>query len=120
MASALNEDRTLCGALLVGEPAVVSAGARVKFLEAEPESASGLAELASPRVTERELADAGLLQPRSIEFGASHEEAVVSKEAVVREELVVKRQLSEHVERIDETVRSMDAEVEPLPPPGGP
>jgi hypothetical protein len=112
----LTEDRTAAATLLVGEPTVLGAGARVEILEAEPAPGGGFEPAPSPRATEAALAEAGLLKARTIEFGASHEEAVVSKEAVVREELVVKRETSEHVEKIDETVRSMDAEVERLAP----
>ena len=117
MASALSEDRTAAATLLVGEPTVIGAGARVEVLDVEQGPAGGFEPGPSFRASEAAIADAGLLKARTIEFGASHEEAIVSKEAVVREELVVKRQVSEHVERIDETVRSMDAEVERLPAP---
>jgi uncharacterized protein (TIGR02271 family) len=53
-----------------------------------------------------------LLQERTIELTETAEEAVVAKEAVVTEELRVKKRADERVERIDDTVRHTQVEVD--------
>jgi uncharacterized protein (TIGR02271 family) len=51
-------------------------------------------------------------QERNIEMTETAEEAVVAKEAQVREELVVKKTAEEHVEKIDDTVRRTEVDVD--------
>jgi uncharacterized protein (TIGR02271 family) len=58
------------------------------------------------------LADADLLQERTIEMRETAEEAVVQKVANVREELVVSKTATEHTEQIDDTVRRTEVELE--------
>jgi len=52
---------------------------------------------------------------RTIELRETAEEAVVSKNAHVVEELVVGKQVGEHTQHIQDTVRRTDVEVEELP-----
>lgn len=73
---------------------------------------------ADRRLTEEEVAQAGLLRERVIEVTAMREEAVVSKEAFVREELIVSKQVERRVERIEDTVRRTEVETERLEPEG--
>jgi len=49
---------------------------------------------------------------RTFEVRETAEEAVVSKQARVKEEVVVRKDAVEHTERIDETIRRTDVEVE--------
>jgi hypothetical protein len=51
-------------------------------------------------------------QERNIEMTETSEEAVVAKEAQVREELVVRKTAEEHVEKIDDTVRRTEVDVD--------
>lgn len=67
------------------------------------------------RLTEAEVASAGLLKDRVIEVSEMREEPVVTKSAVVREEVVLKKGVSERVETIRDTVRHTEIEVEELP-----
>jgi stress response protein YsnF len=53
-----------------------------------------------------------LLQDREIEMRETSEEAVVQKVANVREELVVRKTAEEHVEKISDTVRHTEVDVE--------
>lgn len=69
---------------------------------------------AEHRLTEEEVAQAGLLRERIIEVTAMREEAVVSKEAFVREELVVSKQVERRVEQIEDSVRRTEVETERL------
>lgn len=58
-------------------------------------------------------AEAGdLLQERTIEVSETAEEAVVSKTAQVREEVVVGKTVDERVERIDDSVRRTEVDIE--------
>lgn len=59
-----------------------------------------------------DLNSGDLLQERTVEMTETAEEAVVAKEAKVREELVVRKTAEEHVERIDDTVRRTEVEVD--------
>ena len=59
-----------------------------------------------------ELASGDLLRDRTIEMTETAEEAVVAKAAQVREEFVVKKTSEQHVERIDDTVRRTEVEVD--------
>jgi stress response protein YsnF len=67
-------------------------------------------------LSEAELAESGLLRERVIEIGEMREEAVVSKQAVVREELVIRRDVEERTERVSETVRRTEVDIEQLQP----
>jgi uncharacterized protein (TIGR02271 family) len=64
--------------------------------------------------------DADLLREQEIEMTESHEEAVVDKQAVVTEEVVVRKRADERVERIDDTVRHTEVDVENLSEPTRP
>lgn len=56
--------------------------------------------------------DAGILQERTVEMTEMAEEAVVAKEAHVREEVVVKKTSEQRTERIEDTVRRTEVEVD--------
>lgn len=62
---------------------------------------------------------ADLLQERTVELTETAEEAVVAKDAVVKEELHVRKRADERVEKIDETVRHTEVEVEDTRVPAG-
>lgn len=51
-------------------------------------------------------------QDREVEMTEKGEEAVVGKEAVVKEEVVLKKQAQERTERVDDTVRHTEVDVE--------
>jgi uncharacterized protein (TIGR02271 family) len=70
---------------------------------------------AEERLSEADVAARGVLKDRVIEISQMREEAVVTKEAVVREELVVNKTIEERTERIEETVRRTEVEVDDLP-----
>ncbi len=55
------------------------------------------------------------LRDQTIEVRETAEEAVVEKQARVVEEVVVRKEADTHQERIDETVRRTDVEVEQIP-----
>ena len=61
--------------------------------------------------TENDLVNAS----RSVEFTETAEEVVLSKTAHVVEEVLIGKTSSEHVERIEDTVRRTEIEVEELP-----
>ncbi len=63
-------------------------------------------------VSESELQTGGLLRERVIEVAQVREEAVVTKEAFVREEVVVSKSVERRVERIEDTVRRTEVEVD--------
>ena len=71
------------------------------------------------RLSEEEVAEAGLLQERVVEITEMREEAVVTKEAFVREELVVSKTVHRRVEQIRDTVRRTEVETERLEPHDG-
>jgi uncharacterized protein (TIGR02271 family) len=54
----------------------------------------------------------GAWQEREVEMTETGEEPVVSKEAVVKEELVVSKRADERVERVEDTVRHTEVDVE--------
>ncbi|MDB5959646.1 MAG: hypothetical protein JWP59_940 [Massilia sp.] len=62
------------------------------------------------------LADLSNFQEKSIEVRETAEEAVVEKTARVVEEVVVAKQVSEHDQKIAETLLRTEVEVEQLPP----
>lgn len=57
-------------------------------------------------------ANEALFQERSIELEERAEEAVVAKEARVREELVINKEVGERTERISDTVRRTEVDIE--------
>lgn len=59
-------------------------------------------------------AEAGAFEERSIELTELHEEPVVSKEARVVEEVVVGKDVAEHTETIEDTVRKIEVDVQDL------
>ena len=71
---------------------------------------------ANRRLSEEELAEAGLLKDRIIEVTAMREEAVVTREAFVREEILVTKTLEQRTEEINDTVRITEVETERLQP----
>jgi stress response protein YsnF len=108
--------------LRVGTREVVRGGARVhtrvedvpvqQDIELIEEHTSVERRPVSRLVPESELAAGGLLRERVIEVAQVREEAVVTKEAFVREEVVVSKSVERRVERIDETVRRTEVEVD--------
>jgi hypothetical protein len=100
----------------VGESRLVRGGATVTTSMQEA-PAAGAAPAAKGRVlSEAEIAGSGLLQERVIEIGEMREEAVVSKQAVVREEVVIRKDVEERTERVSETVRRTEVDIEQLEP----
>jgi hypothetical protein len=98
----------------VGESRLVKGGATVSAFTDEPPAPDAEPGGGGRIVSDSEIAELGLLQERVIEIGEMREEAVVSKHAVVREELVVRKDVEERTERIAETVRRTEVEVEGL------
>jgi stress response protein YsnF len=58
-----------------------------------------------------------LLTERTVEMRETGEEAVVDKQARVKEELVVRKRADERVERIDDSVRHTEVDVDKDSPP---
>jgi hypothetical protein len=102
----------------VGEGRLVRGGSKVVFAEDAPamEEAPARTQAEGRSISEEEIAERGLLQERVIEIGETREEAIVSKQAVVREELVVRRDVEQRTERIADTVRRTEVDVEQLEP----
>jgi hypothetical protein len=98
----------------VGDSRLVKGGSKVLFVDDAPPVEQSEAQGRS--ISEEEIAKSGLLQDRVIEIGEMREEAVVSKQAVVREELVVRRDVEQRTERIAETLRRTEVDVERLEP----
>jgi len=59
-------------------------------------------------------ADLNAFQEGTIEVRETHEEAVVNKEARVVEEVRVRKNVEEHTEKVQDTVRRTEVEVEPM------
>lgn len=102
------------GQARVGESRLVRGGARVGSIVEEAPSAEAAPSARGRILSEEEIAQSGLLQERVIEIGETREEAVVSKHAVVREELVVRKDVEERTERVAETLRRTEVDVERL------
>lgn len=110
--------------LRVGTREVVRGGARVRTrvedvpvqqdVELIEEHARVERRPATRIVPESELEAGGLLRERVIEVAQMREEAVVTKQAVVREEVVVSKSVERRVERIDDSVRRTEVEVDRL------
>lgn len=58
------------------------------------------------------LRDGDAFKDRDITVTATGEEAVVAKEAVVTEEVVLRKTVEDHVERIDDTVRRTEVDID--------
>ena len=99
------------GGLTLEKPEILKGGAKVSVVGAAYAAASAAS---APAVSAEEAAKAGLFRPRLIEFGETREETIVSAQPFVREELVVGRTSDRRVERIEETVRRTEVEVEDL------
>jgi len=104
------------GELRVGDARLVKGGATVAGLSGEAPAMDQAASGQGRALGEAETAERGLLRERVIEIGERREEAVVSKQAFVREELVVRRDVEQRTERIAETLRRTEVDVERLEP----
>jgi stress response protein YsnF len=108
--------------LRVGTREVVRGGARVRTrveevpvqqdIELIEEHARVERRPATRLVAESELQAGDLLRERVIEVAQMREEAVVTKQAFVREEVVVSKSVERRVERIEETVRRTEVDVD--------
>jgi stress response protein YsnF len=108
--------------LRVGTREVVRGGARVhtrvedvpvqQDIELFEEHARVERRPATRLVPESELQAGDVLRERVIEIAQMREEAVVTKEAYVREEVVVSKTIERRIERIDETVRRTEVDVD--------
>jgi hypothetical protein len=108
--------------LRVGSREVVRGGARVhtrveevpvqQDIELIEEHARVERRPATRLVPESELQAGDLLRERVIEVAQMREEAVVTKEAFVREEVVVSKSVERRVERIEDTVRRTEVDVD--------
>jgi uncharacterized protein (TIGR02271 family) len=106
----------------IGDSRRVRGGARVTSLAVEPPASEASAPVEGRVLSEAEIAASGLFQERVIEIGEMREEAVVSKQAVVREEVVVRKDVEERTERVSETLRRTEVQVEQIeaaPEPAG-
>lgn len=101
-------------AVRVGDSRLVRGGAAVSNFTDDSAAAVDAAPSQGRVLSEAEIAESGLLRERVIEIGEMREEAVVSKHAVVREELVVRKDVEERTERISDTVRRTEVDVEQL------
>ena len=102
--------------LLLEAPLVLKGGANVIVISAARTDAPPVV----AAVAAKDAAKADLFRPRLIEFGETREETVVSARPFVREELAVGRTTDRRVERVDETVRRTEVEIENLSPRPGP
>ena len=107
----------------VGKRTVDAGGVRVyrRIVEIPVEDSVSLREEhinVDRRTVDRAVTDADLLAQgeRVIELTETAEEAVVGKVARVVEEVHVGKQMSEHTERIEDTVRRTEVEVEEIVP----
>lgn len=102
------------GEVRIGEPRLVKGGASVSTFTDDVAPADEAAPGRGRIVSDSEIAERGLLQERVIEIGEMREEAVVSKQVFVREELVVRKDIEERTERVAETLRRTEVEVEAM------
>jgi uncharacterized protein (TIGR02271 family) len=100
----------------VGESRLVRGGATVAASMQAAPAAEAVPSVQGRVLSEAEIAESGLLQERVIEIGEMREEAVVSKQAVVREELVIRKDVEQRTERVSETVRRTEVDIEQLEP----
>lgn len=110
------DGKASAGEARIGDSRLVKGGATVSgSLEAAP-AAEAVPPGQGRVLSEAEIAGSGLLQERVIEIGEMREEAILSKQAVVREELVVRKDVEERTERVAETLRRTEVDVERLEP----
>ena len=109
------EDGAPAGDVFVGDARLVQGGAKVSISQEAPAAAEESGDR-RPALSNAEIEESGLLRDRVIEIGEMREEAVVSKQAFVREELVVRRNVEERTERIADTLRRTEVDVERLEP----
>lgn len=108
--------------LVVGKREVETGGIRVRSrIVEEPVSEQVTlrdehVEVERRSVNERVDEPDALFKERTIEMSEMDEEAVVAKEARVREEMVVRKEVDQHVEKISDTVRHTEVDVEELSP----
>jgi uncharacterized protein (TIGR02271 family) len=112
----IDGDSSSAGESRIGESRLVKGGAKVTTSLQEAPAADAPLSGEGRVLSEAEIAESGLLQERVIEVGEMREEAVVSKQAVVREELVIRRDVEERTERVSETLRRTEVDVERLEP----
>jgi hypothetical protein len=103
--------------LRFGDAEIVRGGARVEARLAEPTAAKLPG--GTPAISDSEASEAGLFRARLIEFGETRQETIAAAQPFVREQIVVGRNVGRRVERIEETVRRTEVEVEDLPPRAG-
>jgi stress response protein YsnF len=99
------------GEVRIGEARLVKGGAKVSAFTEEAPAAEDVSRDRGRVLSDSQVAEGGLLRERVIEMS---EEAVVTKQAVVREELVIRRDVEERTERIADTVRRTEVDVERL------
>jgi uncharacterized protein (TIGR02271 family) len=104
------------GEVRIGDSRLVRGGATISGSMEEAPVVEAAPQGPGRVLSEAEIAESGLLQERVIEIGEMREEAVVSKQAVVREELVVRKDVEERTERVAETLRRTEVDVERLEP----
>ena len=102
------------GEVRIGEARLVKGGAKVSAFTEEAPAAEDVSRDRGRVLSDSQVAEGGLLRERVIEIGEMREEAVVTKQAVVREELVIRRDVEERTERIADTVRRTEVDVERL------
>ena len=102
--------------LRIGAPIAVRGGARVTLIEqGEAEAGGAQWQSLTRTVSDEEIAEAGLLQARTVEIVERADQPVIARDVHVREELVVTRSISDRVAGIDEVVRHTEVEIEELP-----
>ena len=104
------------GEVRIGGARLVRGGATVSAFTQETRASDDPPEASGRVLSDSEIAEGGLLTERVIEFGEMREEPVISKQAVVREELVVRKDVKKRTERIADTVRRTEVDVERLRP----
>ena len=104
--------------LVVGKREVETGGIRVRSRVLEKPATEQVqlrdehVEIERRPVDERVDNTEGMFKDRTVEMTETDEEAVVAKDAVVREELVVRKTAEDHVERVSDTVRHTEVDVE--------
>ncbi|HEX8380361.1 MAG TPA: DUF2382 domain-containing protein [Allosphingosinicella sp.] len=102
------------GEIRIGEPRLGKGGASIATFTDEAHVADEAPLDRGRFLSDSEVAERGLLQERVIEIGEMREEAVVSRQAFVREEVVIRKDVEERTERIAETLRRTEVDVETL------
>ncbi len=108
--------------LRTGRRETARGAASVRFID-RVEQGSGevrFADLEKRRVVEEaELAEAGILQGRTVELAETGEEPVITKVLFVREEVVIRKSTDLHSEEVVETLRRTEVDVERFDEPAG-